>query len=212
MRRAELFVSRPGEGIGSFIRAAERAHDVANDLGMRLTDASARDAQEAIKGCASLNGGAAVAILAFIAGIVGRGNSNVTLSELRSVSNSLFWFAGDRCDCGISYCSDQIDLAADEVGGQCRQPIIVALRPAIFDSQVLSLDVAGFAQSLTEPGEARQCRAFGRPWVKVTDDWHRLLLRADQVWVPCRTGENGQEIAAPHGQLPDMAQGWIMAQ
>ena len=47
---------------------------------------------------------------------------------------------------------DHIDLAADEVGGQCGQPIIAALRPAVFDRHVLSLDIAGFAQSLAERG------------------------------------------------------------
>ena len=44
---------------------------------------------------------------------------------------------------------DHIDLAADEIGGQC-EPIIVALCPAVFDRHVLSFDVAGFAQSLAE--------------------------------------------------------------
>ena len=52
---------------------------------------------------------------------------------------------------------DQIDLAADEVGGQCGQPIIVALRPAVFDRHVLALDIAGFAQPLAERGHKR-CR------------------------------------------------------
>src|SRR2546423_10884028 len=74
------------------MRAAERAHDLANDLGMRMNEASARDAQEAIKIALLINGGAAVAILAFIAGIVGR--TNISLSDLRSVAHSLFWFAG----------------------------------------------------------------------------------------------------------------------
>ena len=56
-------------------------------------------------------------------------------------------------------CHDHVDLAADEVGGQCGQPIIVALRPAVFDRHVLSLDVAGFAQSLAERGHKRCMRA-----------------------------------------------------
>ena len=50
---------------------------------------------------------------------------------------------------------DHVDLAADEVGGQCGQPIIVTLRPAVFDRHVLSLDIAGFAQSLAERGHKR---------------------------------------------------------
>ncbi len=51
------------------IRAAEREHDLTNDIGKRLLDASLRAAQEAIKIAFLINGGAAVAILAFIAGL-----------------------------------------------------------------------------------------------------------------------------------------------
>ena len=82
------------------MRAAERAHDLANDLGMRMNEASARDAQEAIKIALLINGGAAVVILAFIAGIVGR--TNISLSDLRSVAHSLFWFAGGIVLAGIT--------------------------------------------------------------------------------------------------------------
>lgn len=82
------------------LRAAERAHDLANDLGMRMNEASARDAQEAIKIALLINGGAAVAMLAFIAGIVGR--TNIGLSDLGSVAHSLFWFAGGIVLAGIT--------------------------------------------------------------------------------------------------------------
>src|SRR2546421_13114744 len=85
---------------GRNLRAAERAHDDVNDLRKRLIDASARDAQEAIKIALLINGGAAVAILAFIAGIVGR--TNISLSDLRSVAHSLFWFAGGIVVAGIT--------------------------------------------------------------------------------------------------------------
>ena len=54
---------------------------------------------------------------------------------------------------------DHVDLAADEVGRQCGQPIIVALGPPVFDRHVLSLDIAGFAQSLPERGHKRCIRA-----------------------------------------------------
>src|SRR4051812_10670928 len=71
---------------------------------------------------------------------------------------------------------DQIDLAADEIGGQCGQPIVMALRPAVFDRQILSLDVAGFAQSLAERGH-KWCTQARRPGAEVSDHRHRLLLR-----------------------------------
>src|SRR5262244_3486594 len=44
-------------------------------------------------------------------------------------------------------CHDQTNLAADEIGGQCGQPIIVPPSATVFDRDVLSLDVAGFTQS-----------------------------------------------------------------
>ena len=48
---------------------------------------------------------------------------------------------------------DHIDSAADQIDGQRGQPIIVTLRPAVFDRQVLALDIAGFAQPLAERGQ-----------------------------------------------------------
>ena len=71
----------------------------------------------------------------------------------------------------------------------------MAFRPAVFDRQGLSLDLAGVGQSLTERGESRQCRAFGRPWCEVADYRHRLLLRAGGKR-PCnRPAEKNKEIA-----------------
>ena len=41
-------------------------------------------------------------------------------------------------------------LTANQIGRQCRQSIVFALRPAIFDRHVPALDIAGFAQALAE--------------------------------------------------------------
>src|SRR5437016_1860931 len=77
----------------------------------------------------------------------------------------------------------------------------MALRPAVFDRQILSLDVAGFAQSLAERGHkrCRRRRRAGRPGVEDADHRHRLLLRARSER-PCRhrAGEKNYEIASPH--------------
>ena len=67
---------------------------------------------------------------------------------------------------GCRRVDDHVDLAADEIGGQCGQPIIVALRPAVFDRHVLSLDVAGFAQSLVERGDNRLRPRPGEPLLR----------------------------------------------
>jgi hypothetical protein len=78
------------EGYDRKLRAAERAHDLVDDLGKGLRDASTKDAQEAIKLLLLINSGAAVAILAFIGSLASR--SGVTLANLRAVINSLYWF------------------------------------------------------------------------------------------------------------------------
>jgi hypothetical protein len=38
---------------------------------------------------------------------------------------------------------DHVDLAVDEVGGQCGRPVTEALCPAVFDRDILSLDITG---------------------------------------------------------------------
>jgi hypothetical protein len=53
----------------------------------------------------------------------------------------------------------------------------MARRPAVFDRQILSLDVAGFAQSLEERGHKR-VRARRRRGTEDADHRPRLLLRA----------------------------------
>jgi hypothetical protein len=71
---------------------------------------------------------------------------------------------------------DYVDLAADEVGGQCWQAIKVALCPAVFDRQVLALDIAGFTQSFA--GRGHTCSGFAeRTDAEEADHRHRLLLR-----------------------------------
>jgi hypothetical protein len=57
---------------------------------------------------------------------------------------------------GVSDRNNHLNVAAHEVGGQSGQPIIVAQRPAVFDRQIFTLDVASFGQSLVE------CR-YNRP-------------------------------------------------
>src|SRR5262249_19559514 len=99
-------------------------------------------------------------------------------------------------------CCDHIDLAVDEAGGQCGQSIILVFGPAVFDRQVFSLDVSGFAQSLTERGETRQCLASGRPWVEVADHRHRVLLRAERAPRRHRTPRQEQHFAPVHRSVP----------
>ena len=45
---------------------------------------------------------------------------------------------------------DHIDLRADEIRGQCRQPLELTLCPAGFDDNVFSVNIAVFSQPLSK--------------------------------------------------------------
>ena len=71
------------------------------------------------------------------------------------------------------------------------------LRPAVFDCDILSLDIARFAQSLVEGGHNRSKRV-GRGTAEVTDDRHRLLCAYGQWPTGSYAAEQAEEIAALH--------------
>jgi hypothetical protein len=48
--------------------------------------------------------------------------------------------------------SDNGYVPADEVSHECRQAIVSALQPVVFDHHVLALDVARFLETLAERG------------------------------------------------------------
>ena len=68
-------------------------------------------------------------------------------------------------------------LPPNQVGCERRQLIELSVRPAIFDLNVLALDVAGLIQALEEPGR-RQCERLRREKSKKPYHLHRGLLRA----------------------------------
>ena len=63
---------------------------------------------------------------------------------------------GREAGSGAAGGGDHGNRPADQFGGQRRQPIVLALRPAVFDRDVLALGIAGFAQAFAE------CRQIGR--------------------------------------------------
>jgi len=73
---------------------------------------------------------------------------------------------------------DHVDLAADEIGCQFGQPIVTALRPAVFDRQILSLNIAGLGKALVKRGDDGR-RLAGQSAAEKTDHRHRPLLRAE---------------------------------
>src|SRR5438067_8482447 len=77
----------------------------------------------------------------------------------------------------------------------------MALRKAVFDRQILSLDVAGFAQSLTERGHKR-CRRRRAGGAEDADHRHRLLLRAACERIRHRSAECDEQFAPFHQDTP----------
>src|SRR5262249_22453097 len=82
---------------------------------------------------------------------------------------------------------------------QGRQTIILALRPAIFDRDVLTFDVTGFTQPLAECGQGSRI-GRGRCAVEKTDQRDRCLLRPrqDRPADGRRAAEQRDELAASH--------------
>ena len=78
----------------------------------------------------------------------------------------------------------------------------MALRPAVFDRHILSLDVADFAQSLAERGHKRFNRRAGRPRVEDTDHRHRFLLRSYRECDCHRTARERKKLTTPHSNDP----------
>jgi hypothetical protein len=82
------------------LRAAERAHDQAANAAEQYREATVRAGQEAMKVALLINGGAAVAVLAFVGGLATR--TGISLGELKAVTHSLYWFAGGVVSAAIT--------------------------------------------------------------------------------------------------------------
>src|SRR5262249_17869156 len=82
---------------------------------------------------------------------------------------------------------------------QCRQPVVLAFRPAIFDPQIVADEKASFAQSLAERGQQNILLKVSRSRTEITDGPWRRLLRARRKR-PRHHGaaEQRDEIAASH--------------
>src|SRR6267378_1258604 len=96
-------------------------------------------------------------------------------------------------------------LTVNQVGRQCRQSIILAVRPAIFDRHVLALDISCILQSLAERVQTdrisvRRCAA------KKPDHRHSALLSTRGEWPRHRRAtEKRDELASLHGRRPKQA-------
>src|SRR6516164_1225029 len=83
-------------------------------------------------------------------------------------------------------------MAAYEFCRQCGKAIVVTLRPAVFDRDVLAFDVAGFLQTLAERANEVRIRS-GRSAMKITDHWNNRSLRARRQRPRRRAAECSQQ-------------------
>src|SRR5262249_20787275 len=105
-------------------------------------------------------------------------------------------FGRQRRRCGGR--GDDGDLLLNQIDRQRWQSVILAVRPAVLDRHVLTLDVAGFLQTLPEPSHHRPV-AVRRSAVEKPNRRHRRLLRARRERPCCRrAAEKGDERATLH--------------
>ena len=89
-------------------------------------------------------------------------------------------------------------LTTNQIGRHRRQPIILALRPAVFDRHVVAINVTGFAQPFEKGRQLPRVILGGRS-VDKPDHRHRRLLRARRERPRgCRAAEKRDELASLH--------------
>ena len=120
--------------------------------------------------------------------------SSPTLKTIGIVEVALFAASA----AGMPPCHDHVDLAADEIGGQCGQPIIVGPPPSGIRSPRF---VPRHSRFRSAPGGTRpHIGAFGpgESPPRIADHRHRLLLRAQPRAPPSSRRPAGDELAAVH--------------
>src|SRR5205814_6662771 len=91
--------------------------------------------------------------------------------------------------------------AANQVSREARKSIVLTLRPAVFDHDVLTFEMTGCTKASAECLNKR-CEWSGRCAVEKTDHRHRRLLRARRERPRRRrTAEQRDELAAFHSNL-----------
>jgi hypothetical protein len=95
---------------------------------------------------------------------------------------------------------EDIDPQTGELGGELRQPIVLAVGPAQLGPDIAADDIALLAQPLIErryhPSERRRCSA-----IEDADHRNRRLLRARRQRQGGNRSQNGDDVAPPH-ELP----------
>src|SRR6516165_2816753 len=92
-----------------------------------------------------------------------------------------------------------LDVAGgDQPSSGVLQPIELSLGPAVFDRQILALDITGLLQALAKAPQAPR-RPVRRLGIEMADHWHCRLLRTRHERPRCcRASEQRDELAAVH--------------
>src|SRR5215472_11430925 len=93
--------------------------------------------------------------------------------------------------------SDHRHLTAYQIGCEVGQYVVLVLRPAILDHNILALDVAGFTKALPECGQIA-CTIRKRRAAEESDHRHCRLLRPRRERPRRRAAEQADELAALH--------------
>src|SRR5262245_11742326 len=91
--------------------------------------------------------------------------------------------------------SDHRHLTAYQIGCEVGQYIVLVLRPARLDHDIVGLDVAGFANALPECGQIA-CTISKRRAAEESNHRHRWLLRT-RPKRPCRRPAEQRNELAP---------------
>jgi hypothetical protein len=97
--------------------------------------------------------------------------------------------------------NDHGHLTANQIGRQRGQSIVLKLRPAIFDRDILSFNIAGFVQASGECIGDILCLA-GRSGAEITDRRDGRLLCACEERPRGRADKERDELAPPHTNSP----------
>src|SRR5262249_37135235 len=100
--------------------------------------------------------------------------------------------------------NDHGDLSANQFRYQRRYAIDLILTPAVFDRDVLALDMAGILEALTERAHTVRLR-IRRTRVDEADHRHRRLLRARRKGPRRRAAEQRDELTASDHSITSSA-------
>src|SRR4029450_7253877 len=93
--------------------------------------------------------------------------------------------------------SDHRHLTAYQIGCEVGQSVVLVLRPAILDHDILALDVTGFTNALPEGGQIT-CTIGKHRNAEEPDHRRGRLLPSRRERPGCRRAEQRDERAPPH--------------